>query len=207
MYPNTIALFFAGCGADQNPLPRRTVELAKKYGHMLAVSVDDVVSQKMNPVDPVLHCKFAEINLEFDKIPPVETFQAEAEGGNHFAKRRGENILREVEQLGHVPNSRDYPVQAWKLGNRINWIALGGEVVIDYAIRLKKELGQENTFVAGYSNHVMAYIPSERVLTEGGYEGAGAMLYYQQPSQWKAGLEEKIISTVHQLLEGDPTEN
>ena len=36
-HPGTTAMFVNTCGGDQNPLPRRTVELCEKYGHMLAV--------------------------------------------------------------------------------------------------------------------------------------------------------------------------
>ena len=78
---------------------------------------------------------------------------------------------------------------------------LGGEVVVDYSLRLKTELGEGNTWIAGYSNDVMAYIPSERVLKEGGYEGAGAMVYYGLPSPWSEEVEEAIIRTVDRLAD------
>ena len=42
----------------------------------------------------------------------------------------------------------------------------------------------------------MAYIPSKRVLKEGGYEGATAMVYYGQPSPWAEPVEEDIIEAV-----------
>ena len=38
--------------------------------------------------------------------------------------------------------------------------------------------------MTGYANDVMAYIPSLRVLKEGGYEGGGAMIYYGLPTVW-----------------------
>ncbi|HSG73197.1 MAG TPA: hypothetical protein VLA12_22470, partial [Planctomycetaceae bacterium] len=75
----------------------------------------------------------------------------------------------------------------------------GSEVVVDYSLRLKNDFGADSTWVTGYANDVMAYIPSERVLTEGGYEGGGAMLYYQKPSPWKPGLEDQIVQAVHNL--------
>jgi len=46
-------------------------------------------------------------------------------------------------------------------------------VVVDYSLRLKRELAGPAVWVAGYSNEVMAYIPSLRVLREGGYGGNG----------------------------------
>jgi hypothetical protein len=79
------------------------------------------------------------------------------------------------------------------LGRDVCLLALGGEVVVDYTLRLKVELGRERTWVAGYTNDVMAYIPSRRVLTEGGYEGGGAMVYYGLPTIWSPEVEELIV--------------
>jgi hypothetical protein len=72
--------------------------------------------------------------------------------------------------------------------------------VVDYALRLKEELSGGATWVAGYSNDVMAYIPSKRVLTEGGYEGGGAMVYYGLPTAWAPQVEETIVRCVHEQL-------
>lgn len=89
-----------------------------------------------------------------------------------------------------------YPVQSWKLGDGPLWVILGGEVVVDYSLRFKNELGADTTWVAGYANDVMAYIPSLRVLREGGYEGARSMIYYGQPSPWAEGIETRIAAEV-----------
>src|SRR5262249_19308861 len=97
---------------------------------------------------------------------------------------------------------RHYPVQVWRLGGQATWVALGGEVVVDYSRRLKRELaGKQAVWVAGYANDGMAYIPSERGLKEGGYEADSSMVHYGQPSKWAPGLEEKIVKTVKELLE------
>ncbi len=92
-------------------------------------------------------------------------------------------------------------MQTWRLGPDLLWITLGGEVVVDYSLRLKQELGRESTWVAGYTNDVMAYIPSLRVLNEGGYEGGGAMLIYGLPTVWSPEVEERIIREVHRQAE------
>jgi hypothetical protein len=90
-------------------------------------------------------------------------------------------------------------VQAWRLGD-LSWVSLGGEVVVDYSLRLKRELG-ENLWIAAYANDVMAYIPSVRVLNEGGYEGATSMMVYGLPAhRWAPTIEERIVETVHRLV-------
>jgi hypothetical protein len=80
------------------------------------------------------------------------------------------------------------------------WILLGGEVVVDYSLRLKRNLGSSRTWVSGYCNDVMAYIPSLRVLKEGGYEGATAMIYYGLPGSWSERVEEQIVGAVRKSV-------
>jgi hypothetical protein len=55
-------------------------------------------------------------------------------------------------------------------------------------------------WVLGYSTDVMAYIPNERVLKEGRYEGDTSMIPHGRPGPWTPGLEEKIVTKVHDLV-------
>jgi hypothetical protein len=88
-----------------------------------------------------------------------------------------------------------------RLGDRLTWVTLGGEVVIDYALRFKAEISDPIVWVSGYTNDVMAYIPSRRLWKEGGYEGGGAMLFGSHPTRWSEGVEEHIAATVLALRE------
>ena len=72
-------------------------------------------------------------------------------------------------------------------------------MVVDYSLRLKHELGRERTWVIAYANDVCAYMPSLRVLREGGYEGAESMIYYGHHGPWAPTIEENIMRTVHEL--------
>jgi neutral ceramidase len=198
-HPDSVAMFFTGGGADQNPLPRRKIELARKYGRMLAVSVDNVLDEPMKSVAGRLASSFEEVELEFDQLPTKEKLQADLKHSSRYTRARAKLLLSEWERDGSLPATWPYPIQVWKVGDGLNWVALGGELVVDYQLRLKRELGENSTWVTGYANDVMAYIPSERVLEEGGYEGDTSMIVYQLPSKWKAGLEDQIVSTVHRL--------
>jgi hypothetical protein len=203
-YPEAVALFWAGCGADQNPLPRREVKLAEDYGKQLATSVSNVLKTDMKPIKGPATAKYAEIDLGFSQIPSKEELEKTAAGPDANPETRRARVLLEqwtTRSEWPVNFQYPYPVETWTLGDGPRWTFLGGEVVVDYSLRLKSELGQGNTWIAGYSNDVMAYIPSERVLKEGGYEGATAMLYYTLPSPWATGLEDKIISEVKRQLE------
>jgi neutral ceramidase len=83
-------------------------------------------------------------------------------------------------------------------------VALGGEVVVDYALRLVREDPARQLWVAGYSNDVFGYVPSLRVLREGGYEGGDAMIYYAKPGPFNEQVEDLIVGKVHQLMGEQP---
>ncbi len=196
-HPEAVALFWAGCGADQNPLPRRTVELAENYGHQMADAVEKVLAGSMTPIAGTLSTSYAEIALPLAQLPTNEDLQKQAESNDKYQAARAKLLLAQIAAGRPLSPTYPYPVQVWRLGNGPTWIMLGGEVVVDYALRIKSELPADKTWVAGYSNDVMAYIPSRRVLTEGGYEGAGAMVYYGLPTTWAPEVEEVILREVH----------
>ena len=79
-------------------------------------------------------------------------------------------------------------------------VFLPGEVVGDYSLRLKREFDAKRMWVNGYSNDAPAYIPSRRVLALGGYEGGGAMVYYDQPTRFATEVEELIVSAVRDVV-------
>ncbi|HEV3145346.1 MAG TPA: neutral/alkaline non-lysosomal ceramidase N-terminal domain-containing protein [Gemmataceae bacterium] len=200
-HPEATALFFMGCGADANPLPRSTVELCKKYGRELAGAVEDVLkADKLIPIQGKLTAKYAEIELPFNSVPAREQWAADLLSKNFALRTRASRYLKLLDDGGKIDDHyRHYPVQVWKLGDLL-WIALGGEVVVDYSHRLKRELGTDRTvWVTAYANDVMAYIPSLRVLKEGGYEADSSMIYYGLPSKWGPGIEEKIVGKVKEL--------
>jgi hypothetical protein len=197
-HPGVVALFWAGCGADQNPLPRRTIPLMEKYGGEFADAVDATLDSTMTPIPPALHTSYTEIDLPFDKLPTradLETTAAEAKPHGPWAKF----LLAKWDRDGQLSPTYPYPIQCWKLGPDLTWFFLGGEVVVDFSLRLKSELGPKTTWVASYSNDVMGYIPSRRVLGEGGYEGGLARFPYGLPAVWSPDTEELIIGAVHKL--------
>jgi hypothetical protein len=116
-----------------------------------------------------------------------------------FEKQWATRMLGQINRSEPFISSYPYPVEVWKIGDQ-PIVCLGGELVVDYAIQLKRIFGQE-LFVMGYSNDVMTYIPSVRILREGGYEGAVAQIVYGLPSTWKANTELNILYEVLKLAD------
>jgi hypothetical protein len=110
------------------------------------------------------------------------------------AKRRARAML------DHPVRETAYPVQAIRFGKGLTLLALGGEVVVDFALRAKAEYQGEPLIVAAYSNSVMCYIPTERILREGGYEAVDNLVYYGQPGPFAAGVEARVFDAIRAAM-------
>lgn len=198
-HPGCQAMFWAGCGADQNPLPRGTEQLARDYGQQLAQAVEQTLDE-LHPLEPRLRTAYREIALPLADLPSREAIVAASQSGNRYEAARAAMLLEQIQRDGQLSASYPYPVQTWQLGDEIQFAMLGGEVVVDFSLRLKSELQGIRTWVAAYSNDVMAYIASRRVLAEGGYEGGSAMVYYGLPGRWAPESEDLIIAEVGRQL-------
>src|SRR5439155_5719490 len=128
-HPGATAMFFAGCGADQNPLPRRTVALAKGYGKQLADAVDATLAKPMTSVAPEFAASYKEIDLPLREVPSREALVKESVGDNKFAAARAKMLLKKLDAGEKIPDAYPYPVQEWRLGKDLTLVTLGGEVV------------------------------------------------------------------------------
>jgi hypothetical protein len=65
---------------------------------------------------------------------------------------------------------------------------------------LKAKYGPR-TWVNGYTSDLMAYIPSERVWKEGGYEAGAFEASGGMPgSGWDAGIEQRVLEGVARVV-------
>lgn len=202
-HPGAMALFVAGCGGDQNPYPRRSergLQYCMEHGRALANAVETALETRQRPVAGPVRAALDTATLEFAPPPTRDQLQAKAQSSNRYERRHAQTLLEELERTGTIKTTYPYLVQVVEFGDDLTIIALAGEVVVDYALRLKAELTGRPIWVAGYSNDVFGYVPSRRVLQEGGYEGGGAMLYTPLPGPFAPSVEELVIEKVHALV-------
>jgi hypothetical protein len=199
-HPGTAALFLMGCGGDQNPYPRGQLEQAKQHGRALANAVEAALLPKARPVQGRLRVGLQEVTLDF--VPPTtrDELLKQRESSDKYLQRRAKLFLEELERNGKIHSTYAYPVQVVQFDGDLTLVALAGEVVVDYAVRLKRELAGPTVWIAGYSNDVFGYVPSLRVLQEGGYEGGGAFRYSPIPGPFAPSVEERIVGKVHEMV-------
>ena len=198
-HPGATALFVAGCGGDQNPYPRRTLALAQQHGRALANGVETALACRARPVRGPIRNVLETVTLEFAEPPTRQQLEQQMKSSNKYERRHAEVLLKELEQNGSIRTTYPYLVQVVQFGNDLTVVALAGEVVVDYSLRFKAELAGPPVWVAGYCNDVFGYIPSLRVLQEGGYEGGGAMRYTELPGPFAPSVEKRVVNKVHEL--------
>lgn len=195
--PGAVAMYWIGCGADANPLPRSKIELCEQYGKELADAAVGAV-KTAKPVTGKFASKYEKIPLKFEAVPTRQQLNADVLSKTHAVQKRAERLLKELDAKGKIADTYDhYPIQTWALGDQVLWVSLGGEVVIDYLLRFKKDVPTSRTlWVMGYANDVMSYIPSARVLKEGGYEADSSQIYYGMPGKYSPAIEDAIVANV-----------
>jgi putative membrane-bound dehydrogenase-like protein len=195
-----VALIAIGCGADANPNPRGKIEMARQHGQSVAAEVGRLLGSKaLKPISAAPTAKFERIELAFDKIPTREEWQKLAERKDPMAANARLQLAR-LDRGERLDTPLPYAIQAWTFGDQLAMVFLSGEVVVDYALRLKHDFDPARLWISSYCNDVPCYIPSKRILGEGGYEAEGAMTYYARPGRLAPAVENDIVRAVHAIL-------
>ena len=196
-FPGAMAMFFQGCGADQNPLPRGRVSQAVQYGRQLAASVEQVLSEEMKPLPSRFLACYKEIPIRFDTPLPRKELEAMSARDDYMGDW-AKGMLGQMDRGVSFPETYPYPVVCWMLGDQMV-LALGGEVAAGYSLMLKERYGQD-LVVMGYCNDVMSYIPTTELWHEGGYETDDACKVYNLHARWTPELEKAILDGIEEMV-------
>jgi hypothetical protein len=200
-HPGIVALIAVGTGADSNPNPRGGgIADVETHAREVADEVDRLLAQPAKPLTTPPEANFRYIDLSLTRIPAREDLQRQSsaqDAAGAYARAMLERLAK-----GGLPDRIQYPVQVWRWGNDLGMVFLGGEVVADYGLRLKRELDASKLWVNAYSNDVAFYVASRRMIPEGGYEVDRSMVYYGVPGVLAEDTEERIIGAVRAWLKG-----
>lgn len=207
-FPGATALFMMGCAGDQNPYPRGntmvpdqpTEELVKHHGRALANAVATALGARQRSVAGPLRSALAYANLDYEPLSQERLAAFRPLEHTPPVIARAQALMQKL-QRGERLDPYDCPVQVLRFGTDLTLVAIGGEVVVDYALRLKSELkGPAAVWVAGYSNDIFGYLGSRRVIEEGGYEGIEANVrILNHPGRFTLDAEDRIVAKVHEL--------
>jgi hypothetical protein len=164
-----------------------------------AREVDRQVKTTLAPLPGQITARFRTLDLPLEPPPDRATLEQRSKrsGSEGYLAR---TLLQRLDRGESLPTTVPYSVQTWCFGDEMALVFLAGEVVVDYALRLKWEIDQNRLWIVAYSNDVPCYIPSRRILSEGGYEADLSMVYYGHPARFAPATEDLIIQAVHSIL-------
>lgn len=197
--PGTVAVYLTGMGADSNPSPRGTLLDARRHGLELAGAVMTVLNRPMRPVAGPLRLAYDEVPLPLEAPPSREQIEKEAQGQDVYLRNRAATYLELLKAGKPLPEVR-LPVAAVRFGDGLTLLAMGGEVVVDYALKFKRMFAADHPWMVGYAYEVPCYIPSMRILKEGGYEAQSSLIYYGLYGPFRGRVEDILVKRVTELV-------
>ena len=201
-FPGATALMSIGCGADIGPQPGGGLRVAKEHGEAIGVEVKRLLGNRMRKLatSPTVSGKTVQLPLS---EPSRRAQWEEMKSRGSFNGQLASSMLARLEAGEQIPAHVSYPVTSWKFGRDLAMVFLPGEVVVDYAVRLNRELAWSRLWLTAWANDMPGYIPSRRVLAEGGYEADFSQVYYDQPGRYKPEVEEILVSAVREVVGED----
>ncbi len=201
-FPGAMAMVAIGCGADSNPNSGVTGDrgdIAALQGAEISDAIFQSLSGYLKSVHGKIQVESQSLELPLQELPSRDRWQELGKRDDaigYHARYQIAKLDRGESIRTHIP----YEIQTLQFGQQLAMVFLPGEVVVDYATKIKQLFDSSRVWVHAYSNDSPCYIPSERILQEGGYEGGGAMVYYDVPVPFVPGLESKILASVQSLL-------
>ncbi len=202
-HPDAIAMFVMGCGGDQNPQPRHGplgLEHARSHGTELADAVEKALAGGGTELHGELRVAFEVVSLNLEPLPAVEQLRRDAETGSEHARRKAAYLLKIIDGGGQVPLTQPCPLHVAKIGDELLMIFISGETVVDYSLACKRKFAGPAVWVAGYCDDVFAYLPSRRVLLEGGYEGRNGIVHQLTATPFLPSVEDRVMHGIERLV-------
>jgi neutral ceramidase len=196
VHPGAIAMYLTGMGADSDPAPRGSLLDAQRHGLELAGAVIGVLDHSMRPVRGAFRLAYEEPELPLAEPPSREQLEKDAQSQDANVRQRAELYLKRLSEGQSLPRSLKLPVAALRLGEDLTFLFMAGEVVVDYSRRLKRLLAGDHPWPVGYAYEVPCYIPSARVIKEGGYESESSLIYYGLYGPFQPGIEDLLVNRI-----------
>lgn len=198
-HPGAVALFMIGCGGDANPIVwnGKKSEQAQAYGDDLAAAVERAMAQPPLALTGKLAVAYQTVDLPFATPLSRDDIERLSQSPDRGAQANGKFLLHHTNKHGRALQGYPAPIQVLQFGKELSLVALSGEPCVGYGLRLREELKDQQLWVAGYSNDLFGYVPTEQILQEGGYESKD---WTGWSSPFQTGIEDRIITLAKQLI-------
>jgi hypothetical protein len=176
---------------------------AKEKGEFLATQIMNGLEKGLQPVKGSVFCTRRQITLPLKPTPPPNVLaQVRNNQGTDVLVREWANIILNRFPNGHFPTRLAMEVQLVSVGDKVLFVALPGEPVAELARDLRRLTSNpDSTFVLGYTNGLIGYLPTDTMIEEGGYETEASQFIYILPSAPDKGTQSAITSSSEECLD------
>lgn len=197
-FPGVQAMFVQGLAGDSNPYPRGTLDLARQHGDTLGREVVRVLGTKLTPIRGPLSLQFDYVDLPLATgFSRGDLEKMMAKGSPSWRSWQAERMIAVLDKGGTLPSHYRAPIALWQFGRDLTLVALAGEVVVDYAALIERAIGPLQLWLSAYNNDVFGYLPSARVIEEGGYETRG--VGHGGPGFFSPKAQDAVVAKVREL--------
>jgi hypothetical protein len=125
--------------------------------------------------------------------------EKDASSQDIHTKMRAESYLKLLNDNHPLPSAVKLPLAILRLGDDLTFVLIGGEDVVDYSHRIKRILAQDHPWTVGYSYEIPCYIPSARLIKEGGYETDSSLIYYGYYGPFRGAIEKLLLDRLQEM--------
>jgi neutral ceramidase len=198
--PGVQAMFVQGFAGDSNPYPRGTLELARQHGETLGREVLRVLGTRLAIVQGPLSLQFDYLDIPLAPVPPrAELEKMTGRGSPSWRAWMATQMVQALDRGERLPAHYRAPIAVWQFGADLTLVALSGEAVVDYAQSIEQAIGPTQLWLSAYNNDVFGYLPSARVVAEGGYETRGVV--HGGPGFFSPAAEDAVVAKVKAMAE------
>lgn len=199
------ALFLQGCGGDAKARTlvvdgvfRGSPEGADEAGRIVANDVIALLDCGLEEVQPDLATATDTAVCPMAPLPNRAQLEQLAEDKDELKRECAKYQLRILDHGYELPTAIPLTVHGVRLADGVRMVGLEGEAVAELGHVINDFYGSGLTFPLGYTDGCQLYLPTEKVLNEGGYEATSAH-EYAWPANFARGIEEPVRQALTRL--------
>ncbi len=195
-YYGCIAGFLQGSAGNMRPLISAkgnkfnpcSFEEVDRMALSMTAAIESVINKAAyEKIQPVLKAVSFIIPAEIEALSK-EQFEQMAQTETSGMKERYKYVAEHYDEIKDVV---DIHAGLVKLSNDLYLAYMGGEVCYEIKLIVQNVLKDKKLIFLGY-NEAITYIPSDRIIQEGGYEGSRAQLMAGFKGPFKKGIDKTV---------------